>query len=115
MKKYVRMLRVKHWLKNVLIFAPLFFGEVLFNYTMIAKSFYAFLAFGLAASVVYIINDINDVEKDRKHPTKCKRPIASGEVSIKAAWVFCAMLVLLVAVMSFAAVFLDLYSYVAVI
>ena len=88
MKKYVRMLRVKHWLKNVLIFAPLFFGEVLFNYTMIAKSFYAFLAFGLAASVVYIINDINDVEKDRKHPTKCKRPIASGEVSIKAAWVF---------------------------
>ena len=74
MKKYVRMLRVKHWLKNVLIFAPLFFGEVLFDYAMIAKSFYAFLVFGLAASVVYIINDINDVEKDRKHPTKCKRP-----------------------------------------
>ena len=115
MKKYVRMLRVKHWLKNVLIFAPLFFGGALFDYNMILKSVYAFFTFGLAASAVYIINDINDVEKDRKHPTKCRRPIASGEVPINEAKVFCIIMFLLVVVMSLVAVFTNIYSCVAVI
>lgn len=115
MKKYVRMLRVKHWLKNVLIFAPVFFGGALFDYEMIAKALYAFLTFGLASSVVYIINDINDVEKDRKHPTKCKRPIASGEVSMNVAKGFCVALILMIIMMSLVAVFSNIYSYVAVI
>lgn len=78
-------MRIKHWLKNMLVFAALVFGGKLFS----LKEFYncgiAFMVFSLAASCVYIINDMEDVEKDRKHPTKCKRPLASGEVSLGAA------------------------------
>lgn len=115
MKKYVRMLRIKHWVKNALIFAPLFFGGALFDYRMLLKTLYAFLVFGLTASLVYITNDINDVEKDRQHPTKCKRPIASGEVSINVAKGFCVSLVWIIIMMSLVAVFCNIYSYVAVI
>lgn len=81
MKKYIKLLRVKHWIKNGLIFLPLvcsysFSNENIFTIAL------AFFAFSFMASFVYIMNDIRDIEKDRKHPRKKNRPIASGTVSV---------------------------------
>ena len=58
----------------------------------------AFVAFCMVSSVVYIINDICDREKDRKHATKCKRPIAAGTVSVANAWVLTAVLLIAAAI-----------------
>ena len=85
MKKYLKLIRIKHWLKNVLIFLPLFFSGNLLQLNKIVLAMIGFFSFSLVASCVYMVNDINDVESDRKHPVKKKRPIASGEVKIKTA------------------------------
>ena len=85
MKKYCKLLRVKHYIKNILIFFPCIFSGRIFEINTLKISFISFLIFCAVSSTVYIINDIKDVEKDRLHPKKCKRPIASGEVSIKQA------------------------------
>ena len=60
-----------------------------------------FFAFCLSSSVIYIINDIFDVEKDKLHPKKCKRPIASGEISIKFAWVLAILLLVVVVTLNY--------------
>lgn len=81
-KEYIKLIRIKHWIKNGLIFLPLIFS-MSFEIENIVKTILAFFAFSFMASVIYIINDINDREKDKKHPRKCKRPIASGTISIQ--------------------------------
>lgn len=100
MKDYIKLIRVKHWLKNGLVFLPLFFSLNLFNWNMVLTCLIAFICFSLSASVVYVINDINDVDKDRKHPVKKNRPLASGAISIKMAYVTIAVLVALIAISS---------------
>ena len=84
MKKYLKLMRVKHYVKNVLIFLPLLFGGQLFNGELLVKVLMGFAAFSLLSSAVYIVNDIRDVKSDREHPTKRFRPIASGDVSVRA-------------------------------
>lgn len=81
MKKYIKLIRMKHWLKNGLIFFPLFFGGELLDRKKLLITILGFLAFSFIASVIYIINDINDIENDKSHPRKCKRPLASGEIT----------------------------------
>lgn len=78
-------MRVKHYVKNLLIFVPLIFSKKLFGFPLLINLICGFISFSLLASVVYIINDIRDAEKDRAHPTKCKRPIASGKIKKKPA------------------------------
>lgn len=90
--KYLKLMRVKHYLKNVLVALPVIFAGVALQPTNIFKTLIAFITFSLTSSIIYIINDIRDVEKDRKHPVKKKRPIASGEVSIKAAVILAILL-----------------------
>lgn len=85
MKKYVKLIRMKHWLKNGLVFFPIFFSINIQNITLLLKAFMAFLVFSFTSSIVYVLNDINDIEKDRLHPIKKKRPLASGEISVKQA------------------------------
>jgi decaprenyl-phosphate phosphoribosyltransferase len=81
---YLRSLRPRQWTKNVVVFAaPLFAFSV--NWQSIFGSWLAFILFCCASSSFYLINDIVDVESDRRHPVKCKRPIASGLVSIPTA------------------------------
>lgn len=86
-RNYLKLMRVKHYIKNLLIFAPLIFSGDFFNGDNIFVVFGGSIAFSLLSSVVYIINDLHDVEKDRKHPSKCKRPLASGSVSRKQAYI----------------------------
>ena len=85
MKKYLKLIRVKHYIKNGLIFLPLFFSQNFLDFTLLGKMFLAFLSFSFACSIIYIINDINDKEKDKLHEKKKHRPIASGKISIKKA------------------------------
>jgi 4-hydroxybenzoate polyprenyltransferase len=81
MKKYLKLLRVEQWVKNLFVFVPLFFSGNIKNIDLLSKSVFAFIIFSLAASVVYILNDYNDIEADRKHPEKRRRPLASGAIS----------------------------------
>ena len=84
MKKYVELLRVKHWIKNLLIFLPLI-GAYDFFTDSIWKISLAFFAFSFMASFVYIMNDFVDIQKDKNHPRKKNRPIASGKISLTSA------------------------------
>lgn len=85
MKKYFDLLRIKHYVKNVLIFVPIFFGGMLFEQKLIWKYVTGFLVFCMTASSVYIVNDLRDCKHDIKHLDKRKRPIASGKISPKTA------------------------------
>lgn len=75
----IKQLKLKHWVKNVYILLPLFFsGRILeYKWDFILTGF---LAFSFLASSIYVFNDLCDIEKDRKHPQKCKRPLASGVI-----------------------------------
>ncbi|UOE41927.1 decaprenyl-phosphate phosphoribosyltransferase [Chryseobacterium suipulveris] len=95
MIKYLKLLRVEQWVKNLFVFAPLFFSGNILNQDLLLKSIFAFFVFSFAASAIYIINDYSDIESDRKHPEKCKRPLASGAISKPTAIVFLIGLVLL--------------------
>ena len=79
-------MRPKQWAKNIFIFAPLVFDRKLTDLNAVLVTILGAIIFSLIASVVYIINDIADVEADRKHPTKRNRPIAAGKLSIPTAW-----------------------------
>ncbi|SEM46657.1 decaprenyl-phosphate phosphoribosyltransferase [Chryseobacterium taichungense] len=81
MKKYLKLLRVEQWVKNLFVFVPLFFSGNIKNVDLLTKSIFAFVIFSLAASIVYILNDYNDIEADRQHPEKRRRPLASGAIS----------------------------------
>nr|WP_314497650.1 decaprenyl-phosphate phosphoribosyltransferase [uncultured Chryseobacterium sp.] len=81
MKKYLKLLRVEQWVKNLFVFVPLFFSGSIKNVDLLTKSIFAFIIFSLAASIVYILNDYNDIDADRQHPEKRRRPLASGAVS----------------------------------
>ena len=80
--------------------APLFAGKLL-QWDVAVQSLLAFVAFSCTASVVYIINDIADREKDRQHPVKCHRPIASGDLSVVSALLGACVLLCIVAYISY--------------
>ena len=83
---FIRALRPRQWAKNVLVFAaPVAAGSIT-DWPVLRNSIFAFLAFCLAASGTYLLNDARDVESDRLHPVKCNRPIASGIVSLPLAY-----------------------------
>jgi len=81
-KYYLYLLRIHHWIKNFLVFIPLIFSVSLFNEKVITISVLGFICFSLLSSIVYIINDMRDIEKDRLHAVKCRRPLASGEIPL---------------------------------
>ncbi len=80
MKIFFQLIRLRHWLKNLFIFAPLIFALHLFNYEKLIKSIIAFVCFSFVSVLVYIINDIKDKKNDSLHEIKKLRPIASGKV-----------------------------------
>lgn len=82
---FIKLIRPHHYIKNLLIFLPIIFSKNILNITLLNNTIIGTIAFSLMASIVYIINDIMDVEADRKHEKKKLRPIACGDVSIKSA------------------------------
>ena len=101
MKSYLKLMRVHHCIKNILIFLPLVFSGQLTNTALLVKTIFGFLAFSLISSTVYIINDIHDVENDRLHSTKYKRPLASRTISIKSAWILACVLFIMAAILNY--------------
>lgn len=89
------LMRPKHYIKNGLVFAALACSGCLFERDRFLAGVAGFMAFSFISSVVYIINDIHDREKDARHPTKCNRPIAAGTVSVPAAKIM--IIILLIA------------------
>lgn len=83
LKNYLKLMRTHQYIKNVLIFAPIFFFPDINDVASIAKVGLAFIFFSLTSSAVYILNDYFDREDDARHPTKKNRPLASGAVSPK--------------------------------
>jgi 4-hydroxybenzoate polyprenyltransferase len=80
------ILRPSQWLKNLFVFLPVFFEKQLGNVELLFAAIIAFCAFSLISSAIYCFNDICDVDSDRQHPVKCKRPVASGMISISVAY-----------------------------
>lgn len=95
MKKYLKEMRVSHWLKNGILFLPAFFGGNIFNPETLIQLMLGFCAFSFMSSAIYIINDINDIEKDKLHPEKRKRPIAAGLISVRKAVIMAVFLAVL--------------------
>ncbi len=90
-----RLLRPRQWVKNAFVFAPLVFSRQFTDLDKVAESIGAFGLFCLAASAAYILNDLHDIERDRRHPTKrWSRPIAAGLVSKRQARVVLMALIL---------------------
>lgn len=94
---YIKLMRPKHYMKNFLVFLPLLFSGNFFDKSNIITCLLGFVCFSLLASTIYIINDIRDKDKDKKHKTKCNRPIASGKISVKNAIIFDILLIIIIA------------------
>ncbi|NOR13960.1 MAG: decaprenyl-phosphate phosphoribosyltransferase [Candidatus Aminicenantes bacterium] len=75
-----KSIRPQQWLKNLFIFAPLIFSENIFHRSMFLQSILAFAVFCLLSGALYILNDLKDIEEDRLHPIKSKRPLAAGRL-----------------------------------
>jgi decaprenyl-phosphate phosphoribosyltransferase len=91
---YLKLLRPKDWAKNLFLFIPLFFSGELFDWPIYPRLILGFISFCCIASSIYIINDYRDIEDDKKHPDKSKRPLASGAVSKNTSIVLCILLIL---------------------
>ncbi|MBN2737489.1 MAG: decaprenyl-phosphate phosphoribosyltransferase [Spirochaetales bacterium] len=81
----IRLIRIKQWVKNFFVLFPLLFSHKITNIDDVLICIVAFFAFNFISSTIYVINDYNDVEADKNHPRKCKRPLASGEIGKSAA------------------------------
>ena len=103
---FIKLLRPKQWIKNSFVIAPLVFAKHIFEYDYVIKVIAAFILFCLISSSVYVLNDIIDCEKDKLHPKKKKRPIASGIISKMEASIVMAVLLPIVLIISF---YIDLY------
>ena len=96
----IRLIRIKHWVKDVFIFAPLIFSLNFYKPIYIGRTLIMCAAFCLAASSVYAFNDVADRKRDRLHPKKKNRPVASGAVPVSSALILAAVLFLAAAAVS---------------
>ena len=95
-KEYLKLFRLHQWIKNIFIFVPLIFSKNLFNSGLLFTVIVGFFEFCIASSLVYVSNDIIDIESDRKHPVKKERPLAAGKITKKAAIISVIVLFLIV-------------------
>lgn len=112
MLSFISLLRPKHWIKNTFVFLPLFFAGEIFSHSKFYDCLAGLIIFSLSASSIYALNDIFDVEEDRLHPDKKKRPIASGKISIKSA-VFIAVTLFIISLGS--AYYLDFTFFICIV
>ncbi len=88
MRSYLKLMRIPHYIKNLLILAAPLCSGMFFSGDIAFHTLFGFLAFCLVSSAVYVINDVNDAKRDRLNPAKADRPIAAGAISSKNALVF---------------------------
>jgi len=104
MRDTLRLLRVKHSIKNVMIALPMVFGGLMEDWDLVGRLALCFVAFSLLSSCIYVLNDLMDLEQDRTHPTKQNRPLASGAVPVGRAKVLGICLGLMALTVNFLAV-----------
>lgn len=100
-KKYLKLIRASHWIKNIFLFVPLVYSKKLFNWDELSLTLLGFMAFNFASSIVYVLNDIVDKDRDSLHPKKRLRPIPAGDISVKEAYVVLLVLGVLTILFSF--------------
>jgi 4-hydroxybenzoate polyprenyltransferase len=100
-KGYLKLLRVHHYLKNVIILLPLVCAHLIADWNAWQVAIPGFFAFCLLSSAIYVINDLKDRNKDKNHPKKCHRPLASGVVSVPEAIVLIVILIAGAAALNF--------------
>jgi 4-hydroxybenzoate polyprenyltransferase len=83
MKSYLKLIRVEQYIKNLFVFAPLFFDSQFQNLDNLITVTFAFICFCMASSCIYILNDYFDIEEDKNHPQKKHRPLAAGSISVR--------------------------------
>ena len=93
--KYLKLIRIKHWIKNLIVFIPIVLSGNLTNLGCFGKTIVAFVCMSCSASIVYICNDIMDRQSDSMHPVKCRRPLACGNVSVRVAWILIILFLLI--------------------
>jgi len=98
----LRTMRPKQWIKNGFIFIPVVFDEKLFWVKPFTKTLAGFFLLCMISSAIYLINDLTDIEKDRQHPTKRKRPLPSGQLPVHVAQITAVLLTAITLVLSFA-------------
>lgn len=81
-RTWLKAMRLHQWLKNLLVFVPLLASHRVLEVSAATASALAFVAFGMCASGVYVLNDLLDLPSDRRHPRKCRRPFAAGNLSL---------------------------------
>jgi len=89
---YLKLVRIKQWYKNLVVFLPLIFSLSLLNLDSLSLTIVGFITLGLASGALYIRNDILDIESDKLHPVKKLRPLASGKISKKNAYIIFVLL-----------------------
>lgn len=97
-KSFLNLFRVPQWIKNLFIFVPLIFSKNLFEGELLKVVISGFFLFSITSSVIYVINDLIDIEADRSHPTKKLRPLASGKISPRSAVISILILIVVAAV-----------------
>ncbi|GHO74021.1 decaprenyl-phosphate phosphoribosyltransferase [Ktedonobacter sp. SOSP1-85] len=108
LRALLKAMRLKQWTKNATLFIAIVFASHLLLVDELERTILAFFAFCLASSTIYLLNDLLDIEQDRQHPVKCKRPLASGQLPASWAIVAIIVLVLLCAALSLAIFFLPI-------
>ncbi|MFA7291369.1 MAG: decaprenyl-phosphate phosphoribosyltransferase [Rhodocyclaceae bacterium] len=103
MKAWIRLLRPHQWIKSGFVFVGLLFGHGWSDSALVMQVLLAAAAFSLAASAVYVGNDVVDCENDRQHPDKCRRPLASGAIGVQSALFLGVACLLLAAVLAWLA------------
>jgi len=96
--QFFKLTRIHHWVKNIAIFLPVFFAgealKIIYDFR-IYELLEVFISFCITSSIIYVINDTIDAKKDMLHPTKCKRPIASGFFSKTEALLIIGLLIII--------------------
>jgi decaprenyl-phosphate phosphoribosyltransferase len=108
-KIYFEQMRIKSWLKNIFVLIPITFSLELFNWDRLLNTIVLLVAFCFISSTVYILNDLVDVENDRKHSTKKYRPIASGQISVLSARILMICLFLIGTLLAFRVNLISFY------
>ncbi|MBI6874977.1 decaprenyl-phosphate phosphoribosyltransferase [Clostridium aciditolerans] len=113
-KAIFQLMRPKQWIKNFFVFAAIIFSGKFFNENILYLNIITFILFCLTSSSIYVLNDIVDIEKDRCHPDKKRRPLPSGRVSLKTAVILDIIIVLFVTYFSYKMLSIKILSILAI-
>ncbi len=113
-KAIFQLMRPKQWIKNFFVFAAIIFSGKFFNENILYLNIITFILFCLTSSSIYVLNDIVDIEKDRCHPDKKRRPLPSGRVSLKTAAILDIIIVLFVTYFSYKMLSIKILSILAI-